>query len=113
MTNPVHRPVSDDEITQAIEDLGILVSIAPEEGCYAIYDRVIDLLKNFRVLDKAVEVLHLSRPVVNVLQDMGVITVEDLTKVHATDLMKTRGFGKEGLKEIRERLHEHGLDLLL
>lgn len=54
-----------------------------------------------------IEELHLSARAYNCLRRRGFTTVEQLLQVPDEELLKIRSFGRECLKEVREKLAEY------
>lgn len=57
-----------------------------------------------------IEDLDLSVRSYNCLKRAGIQTVEELTQKTEEDMMKVRNLGKKSLKEVKDRLHDLGLE---
>jgi len=68
-----------------------------------------ELLKN--VPDLRIEELDFSQRTFNCLRRAGILTLKALAIATESDLTAIRGFGKKSLLEVRDKLHEHGLEL--
>lgn len=49
---------------------------------------------------------------INILENLGVMTIGDATGLTADDLVAVKGCGERTLREIRDYLQEHGVSLL-
>ncbi|MBL8938777.1 MAG: hypothetical protein JNM69_29725 [Archangium sp.] len=61
--------------------------------------------------DRSVDELEVSVSTANVFQNAGIKTVGDLCQKTEADLLKTKGFTRKNLKEVKELLAEMGLTL--
>ncbi|HWD40224.1 MAG TPA: DNA-directed RNA polymerase subunit alpha [Fimbriimonas sp.] len=68
-----------------------------------------ELLKN--VPDLRIEELDFSQRTFNCLRRAGILNLKALAIASESDLTAIRGFGKKSLLEVRDKLHEHGLEL--
>ena len=68
-----------------------------------------ELLKN--VPDLRIEELDFSQRTFNCLRRAGILNLKGLAVASESDLTAIRGFGKKSLLEVRDKLHEHGLEL--
>lgn len=64
-----------------------------------------------KVLEMTIEELDLSVRSFNCLKRHGIDTVEDLTKMTESEMIKVRNLGKKSLEEVVQKLHSLGLDL--
>lgn len=62
-------------------------------------------------LDDSVELLNLSTRVQNCLRNGNITTIGELVERGRKDLMRTRAFGKNSLKEVQQELARHGFTL--
>lgn len=62
--------------------------------------------------DIRIEELEFSQRTFNCLRRAGLNTLRALATATESDLTSIRGFGKKSLQEVREKLNEHGLELL-
>ena len=67
--------------------------------------------KKEKVLEMTIEELDLSVRSFNCLKRAGMDTVEDLTSLTESDMMKVRNLGKKSLDEVINKLHSLGLSL--
>ena len=58
-----------------------------------------------------IEELDFSQRTFNCLRRAGLLTLRALATATESDLTSIRGFGKKSLVEVRDKLHEHGLEL--
>jgi DNA-directed RNA polymerase subunit alpha len=68
-----------------------------------------ELLKN--VPELRIEELDFSQRTFNCLRRAGILNLKSLAVASESDLTAIRGFGKKSLLEVRDKLHEHGLEL--
>ena len=68
-----------------------------------------ELLKN--VPELRIEELDFSQRTFNCLRRAGILNLKALAIASESDLTAIRGFGKKSLLEVRDKLHEHGLEL--
>jgi DNA-directed RNA polymerase subunit alpha len=68
-----------------------------------------EMLKN--VPDLRIEELDFSQRTFNCLRRAGILNLKALAVASESDLTAIRGFGKKSLLEVRDKLHEHGLEL--
>ena len=66
--------------------------------------------KKEKVLEMSIEDLELSVRSFNCLKRAGISTVEDITNMTETEMMKVRNLGKKSLDEVTAKLHSLGLD---
>ena len=66
--------------------------------------------KKEKVLEMTIEDLELSVRSFNCLKRAGISTVEDITNMTETEMMKVRNLGKKSLDEVTAKLHSLGLD---
>ena len=66
--------------------------------------------KTEKVLEMSIEDLELSVRSFNCLKRAGISTVEDITNMTETEMMKVRNLGKKSLDEVTAKLHSLGLD---
>lgn len=62
-------------------------------------------------LDLPIGELNLSIRARKATTKLGVLTIRDLTRFSAEDLMELRNFGRTSLNEMREKLAERGCKL--
>jgi len=112
-TNGAVRP--NDAVSQAAHildkyfrmffDLGA----AGFEGEFDSIDSEQDDLRD--VPDIRIEELEFSQRTFNCLRRAGLLNLRALALATESDLTSIRGFGKKSLVEVRDKLHEHGLEL--
>jgi len=68
-----------------------------------------EMLKN--VPELRIEELDFSQRTFNCLRRAGILNLKALAIASESDLTAIRGFGKKSLLEVRDKLHEHGLEL--
>ncbi len=66
--------------------------------------------KKEKVLEMTIEDLELSVRSFNCLKRASISTVEDITKMTQSEIMKVRNLGKKSLDEVTAKLHSLGLD---
>ena len=66
--------------------------------------------KKEKVLEMSIEDLELSVRSFNCLKRAGISTVEDITNMTESELMKVRNLGKKSLDEVTFKIHSLGLD---
>ena len=66
--------------------------------------------KKEKVLEMSIEDLELSVRSFNCLKRAGISTVEDITNMTESEMMKVRNLGKKSLDEVTFKLHSLGLD---
>ncbi len=66
--------------------------------------------KKEKVLEMSIEDLELSVRSFNCLKRAGISTVEDITNMTESEMMKVRNLGKKSLDEVTAKLHSLGLD---
>ena len=66
--------------------------------------------KKEKVLEMSIEDLELSVRSFNCLKRAGISTVEDITNMTETEMMKVRNLGKKSLDEVTYKLRSLGLD---
>ena len=66
--------------------------------------------KKEKVLEMTIEDLELSVRSFNCLKRAGISTVEDITNMTESEMMKVRNLGKKSLDEVTFKLHSLGLD---
>ena len=64
-----------------------------------------------RKLNMSLAELELSVRATNCLESEGITTVRDLVDPHRDELLEVRNFGETTLKEVKQKLAEHGLHL--
>lgn len=62
-------------------------------------------------LDLHIDELNLSVRMRKATTKLGVLTIRDLTRISAEDLMELQNFGRTSLNEMREKLAERGCKL--
>ena len=67
--------------------------------------------KKEKVLEMSIEDLELSVRSFNCLKRAGISTVEDITNMTESEMMKVRNLGKKSLDEVLAKLKELGLQL--
>ena len=55
--------------------------------------------------------LELSVRATNCLETEGITTVRDLVSRTEAELLEVRNFGETTLKEVKQKLNEHGMEL--
>ena len=68
-----------------------------------------EALKN--VPELRIEELDFSQRTFNCLRRAGIMNLKNLAMASESDLTAIRGFGKKSLLEVRDKLHEHGLEM--
>lgn len=66
--------------------------------------------KKEKVLEMSIEDLELSVRSFNCLKRAGISTVEDITNMTESEMMKVRNLGKKSFDEVTAKLHSLGLD---
>ncbi len=64
-----------------------------------------------RKLNMSLAELELQNRTIGCLEAAGICTVRDLVERTPEELLKVRNFGEAALKEVREKLHQIGLDV--
>ena len=68
--------------------------------------------KKEKVLEMSIEDLELSVRSFNCLKRAGISTVEDITNMTESEMMKVRNLGRKSLEEVTNKLHSLGLDFM-
>ncbi|MBI1757471.1 MAG: DNA-directed RNA polymerase subunit alpha [Fimbriimonas ginsengisoli] len=112
-TNGAIKP--NDAISQAAHILDRYFKMFFDLGAPGFEDEVIgedDLTDELRnVPEIRIEELDFSQRTFNCLRRAGLLNLRSLAVATESDLTSIRGFGKKSLVEVRDKLHDHGLEL--
>lgn len=70
-----------------------------------------EIKENYNKKDIEISDLELTYMVQSCLRNAHIKTVQQLVNLSEKDLLKIRNFGKKRIREIKDRLKEHGLSL--
>lgn len=106
--------LAQDAISQAAnllnEHLKLFVDLSDEKTIPDVLVEKDDKNKE-KVLEMTIEELELSVRSFNCLKRAGINTVGDLINRSEEEMLKVRNLGKKSFDEVREKMHDLGLDL--
>lgn len=93
-----------------IDYFNVIVSISENAGLEDyIYEE--EETEEDKVSDMKIEDLNMSVRLFNALRRAGIYTVGELIQINEEDIIKIRNLGRKSLKELKECLAEHDLEL--
>lgn len=95
--------IKKQEILKQIEDHQNKISI--------LNNKILKLRKQLNIQNELSYYFSTSLRITNCIQNKGILTIEDLLKHSASDLLKIKNFGPKSLNEVRLILKLKGLYL--
>ena len=92
-----------------IDHLEVIVEISEKaQSQQFIFEQVEEPIN--KKLEMKIEQLDLSVRLFNALKRSGIYTVAQILKLTEEDVMRLRSLGRKSFKELKDKLHEHGLE---
>ena len=92
-----------------MDHLEVIVEISEKaQSQQFIFEQVEEPIN--KKLEMKIEQLDLSVRLFNALKRSGIYTVAQILKLTEEDVMRLRSLGRKSFKELKDKLHEHGLE---